>query len=44
MDNRWCDKCTEYVTVIDGEELGDICPTCKTGFYLDLSINGREAK
>ncbi len=31
----WCDKCTEPVIAIDGEEYGTICPTCKTGFYLE---------
>jgi Zn finger protein HypA/HybF involved in hydrogenase expression len=31
----WCDKCTQVVTTIDGEEKGAICPTCQTGFYLE---------
>ncbi len=31
----WCDKCTNAVTTIDGEEYGVICPTCQTGFYLE---------
>jgi len=31
----WCDKCTEMVIAIDGEEKGAICPTCQTGFYLE---------
>jgi uncharacterized Zn finger protein (UPF0148 family) len=31
----WCDKCTNPVIAIDGEEYGVICPTCQTGFYLE---------
>jgi hypothetical protein len=31
----WCDKCTNEVVSIDGEEQGPICPTCQTGFYLE---------
>ncbi len=31
----WCDECTTVVIPIDGEELGQVCPTCKTGRYLE---------
>jgi Zn finger protein HypA/HybF involved in hydrogenase expression len=31
----WCDKCTETIITIDGEEKGAICPTCQTAFYLE---------
>jgi hypothetical protein len=34
-DLVWCDECTNEVITIDGEEYGPICPTCKTGFYLE---------
>jgi Zn finger protein HypA/HybF involved in hydrogenase expression len=34
-DLVWCDECTSEVITIDGEEYGPICPTCKTGFYLE---------
>lgn len=34
-DLVWCDKCTNEVIAIDGEEQGPICSTCQTGFYLE---------
>ena len=34
-DLVWCDKCTNAIIAIDGEEQGVICPNCQTGFYLE---------
>jgi Zn finger protein HypA/HybF involved in hydrogenase expression len=40
MVKRWCDKCTEYVELVNGDELGYVCPTCKIPNYVDFSPYG----
>ena len=42
MSKIWCDKCTEYVNLIDGEERGEVCGKCNSAMYLDRSENGKE--
>ena len=42
MVKRWCDKCTEYVELVYGDDGGDVCPTCNIDNYIDFSPNGIE--
>jgi hypothetical protein len=40
MVKRWCDKCTEYVELVYGDDGGNVCPTCNIDNYIDFTPNG----